>query len=112
MNSLYLPGIIGTIIGIVVLSVGTMYLPQQGGQVPPDMTPEAFSQQQYEMMLNSLGFKMIVGGLVTGAIGCLSIGIVSHCGFTDRSVAPTDTSAEEENDPPPDIIIHELLPQP
>ena len=111
MNPLYLPGIFATISGIVVLAVGTTYLPQQGGQVPPDMTPEAFSQQQYQMMLNSFGFKMSVGGVVTGAIGCLWIALVSHYGFAARSVAPADTSAEDEKDPPPDIIIHELLPQ-
>jgi hypothetical protein len=109
MNRLYLPGIIGTITGVVVLSVGTMYLPQQGGQVPPDMTPETFGEQQYNMMLHSYGFKMIVGGLVTGAIGCLWIGLVSHYGFTPTRVYPS-VEAEAEAEAGPDIIIHELQP--
>lgn len=48
--------------GIITLCVGTTYIPQVGGPVPQDKTPQEFNDQQQQAVYSSNGFKVTMVG--------------------------------------------------
>lgn len=55
------------ICGIVILCVGTSFIPSTGGTVPPGVDPDDFNKQQQAAVYSSIGFKITM--VATGITG-------------------------------------------
>ena len=60
--------------GVITLCVGTTYIPQVGGLVPPDKSPEEFHLEQQKAVYTSPGFKATMVG-----VGITVVSLVALC---------------------------------
>ena len=63
MNIKDVLGFAGVISGLITFCVGVSSLPQSVGQVPPNESPQQFSDEQRQMILNSGEFKITMCGV-------------------------------------------------
>ena len=59
LSKILLASVLG---GVITLCVGTTYIPQVGGTVPPNKSPQEFNDEQQYAVYNSSGFKITMIG--------------------------------------------------
>jgi len=70
-------GLIG-ISGLIILITSSTYIPSTGGTIPQGMSPEAYSNQQQQMVYASIPFKITMVGIGIATAGFLTVAYRIH----------------------------------
>ena len=78
MNTAKKIGCLGLFSGFIVFVGAVVYLPGNGGQIPPGQTQEQFAQQQNAMVASSIPFTIMSASLGVICVYALCLGITHY----------------------------------
>ena len=78
MNTAKKIGCVGLLSGFIIFVGAVVYLPANGGQIPPGQTQEQFVQQQNAMVVASTPFTIMSAGLGMICVYALCLGITHY----------------------------------
>ena len=78
MNTAKKIGCLGLFSGFIVFVGAVVYLPANGGQIPPGQTQEQFTQQQNAMVASSIPFTIMSVSLGMICVYALCLGITHY----------------------------------
>ena len=95
MNTAKKIGCLGLFSGFIVFVVAVVYLPANGGQIPPGQTQEQFAQQQNAMVASSIPFTIMSASLGIICAYAICIGLTHYrdeMRMFSQKVRPLDPS--------------------
>ena len=95
MNTAKKIGCLGLFSGFIVFVGAVVYLPSNGGQIPPGQTQEQFAQQQNAMVASSIPFTIMSASLGMICFYALCLGITHYrdeMRMYSQNVRPLDPS--------------------
>jgi len=95
MNTAKKIGCLGLFSGFIVFVGAVVYLPANGGQIPPGQTQEQFAQQQNAMVASSIPFTIMSASLGIICAYAICIGLTHYrdeMRMFSQKVRPLDPS--------------------